>query len=171
MESPGYFGHDCSVGFQGLCLVAEQTPDLKHCIFTAFDPVKGRGQEVARVDTQPLGWDLSPDGSRLAMVTDEQGERRVRIVSLPSGATHNLDVKGMSGMFFLRWSADGEGMFISDESPRGQTLLYLDLHGNAHPVWKQSGSLRYFAVPSPNGRFLALSDFTQNSNVWMIENF
>ena len=38
--------------------------------FTEFDPVRGRGQEVARVKAQRLlAWDLSPDGTANAIAT------------------------------------------------------------------------------------------------------
>jgi hypothetical protein len=55
-----------------LCAIAERSSDGKQIIFTAFDPLKGRGREITRVDVEPTGrgyiWDLSPDGTRIALL-------------------------------------------------------------------------------------------------------
>src|SRR5262249_3903148 len=56
----------CPSQAQGSCVAAEVEQDA--VVFTAFDPVQGRKNEVARVSGSPttLFWDLSPDGSRIA---------------------------------------------------------------------------------------------------------
>jgi len=56
-----------------LCLIAEHRPDFKQLVFTAIDALKGRGNELARFDTSPNDyyeymWDLSPDGTQIAIV-------------------------------------------------------------------------------------------------------
>src|SRR5262249_53327946 len=65
-----------------LCVVAETTGDRKRMIVSAFDPVKGRGSELAHFtlgEDKTLGvdhlliCDLSPDGSRLALAQSPAG--------------------------------------------------------------------------------------------------
>ena len=51
------------------------------------------------------------------------------------------------------------------------TLLYVDLKGHATAVWDQKGNPTTWGVPSPDGRQLAVTSLTVDSNVWMIENF
>jgi WD40-like Beta Propeller Repeat len=145
MDSPGWFYHSCSVRAGGPCVVAERTPDCKQLVFTAFDPIKGRGQELARMNTDPsrhfYGWNLSPDGSKLAVLTDAKQENQIRIFSLPGGESHDLTVEGWSGFNIVNWSADGKAMILSARSPHGTTLVYVDLEGHAHPLWEQTGRL------------------------------
>jgi hypothetical protein len=65
----------CSVAPATLCVLAEETPDNKQLIFTAFHPMKGRRAELLRVDTDPAAiyeWALSPDGTRIAVLTPNE---------------------------------------------------------------------------------------------------
>jgi Tol biopolymer transport system component len=157
-----------------LCLVGERTEDQRQLIFTAFDPVKGRGREVTRIETKPgfaYNWNLSLDGSQIAVLFPT-GENRIRLLPLAGGAPHDLVVERCSGFRFPpNWSPDGKGFYVSSRSPRGATLLYIDLNGHASPMWEQKGSFETWGVPSPDGRHLAIQGWTVNSNVWMLENF
>jgi len=171
METQGWEFHACATRPGGPCVVAEQTPDRKQFVFTAFDPVKGRGQEVAKTDTEPLGYNLSPDGSRLAVITDNERGNQIRIFTLPSGAEHDLTVEGWSGLRSLGWLADGKGMTVSSVSAQGCTLLSVDLEGHAQPLWEQRASPWCYANASRDGRYLAISAAAVNSNIWMVEDF
>jgi Tol biopolymer transport system component len=171
MDVRGFNFFSCSTHRGGLCVVAEQTADLKQYVFTSFDPVKGRGREVARVDTAAQGWNVSPDGSMLAVVTGKERENQIRIFSVPGGAAHDLTVQGWSNVFYVNWLADGKSMTVESLTPKACTLLSVDLQGNAHPLWEHRASDVCFGVASRDGRYLAISASTISSNVWMIENF
>ena len=63
-----------------LCAVAETTADRKQTIVSVFDPVKGRGPELARFDLDPVPnedhWplcDISPDGTHLVISGSPEG--------------------------------------------------------------------------------------------------
>jgi hypothetical protein len=71
----------------------------------------------------------------------------------------------------VRWALDGKGFYVASSSPRGATLLYIDLKGQASPVWEQKGGVETGDVPSPDGHHLAILGYTVDSNVWMLENF
>jgi len=166
------YGYRCPKASATLCVFCEQTPDRKQLIFTALDPLKGRGRELARFDADPTAdydWDLSPDASFIDIRKNR--EPRISMLSLTGKEPRELIVKGWGTLINLDWAADGKGLFTSGLVQRGSVLLYVDLQGNAHPLWEQRGSLVTWAIASPDGRHLALSGWTTNTNFWMLENF
>jgi Tol biopolymer transport system component len=172
LASPRLDDYRCARAPATLCLVSEPTGDRKQLVFTTFDPVKGRGHEVIRVATEARAfdhWDLSPDGSQIALLW--RRENRVRLLPLAGGKPRDLVVSGWLGLNSLDWSPDGKGLYVSSRSPRGATLLYIDLNGRASPIWEQKGSYVVWGDPSPDGRHLAILGWTRDSNVWMLENF
>jgi eukaryotic-like serine/threonine-protein kinase len=174
LTAHGFYDNPCARAPATLCLVAERPEDQKQLVFTAFDPLKGRGREVTRIATDPgrdYVWDLSPDGSQIAM-SFPAGENRIRLLPLGGGEPRDLVVKGWSGFGGgLAWSPDGKGFYVGSSSPRGATLLYIDLKGQPSVMWVLKGSVLTFGVPSPDGRHLAIEGYTVDSNVWMLENF
>jgi hypothetical protein len=61
------FNYRCAKSPAKVCVIAELTPEPKQFVFTAFDPLEGRGRELNRFDIgadPAYGWDLSPDGTR-----------------------------------------------------------------------------------------------------------
>lgn len=152
LTAHGYTGHRCARAPATLCLLGEQTGDQRQLIFTAFDPIKGRGREVLRVATEPgfgYNWDLSPNGAQLA-ISFPAGENRIRLLALEGGASRDLVVNGWYGFNSgPDWSPGGKGFYVSSLSPRGATLLYIDLNGHANALWEQKGGLRHGAsLPS-----------------------
>jgi hypothetical protein len=112
-----------------------------------------------------------PMGSQVAVLFPAEGNR-IRLLPLGGGAPHELFVKGWSGFFNgPDWSPDGRGFYIQSASPRGPTLLYIDVKGHATAVWEQKGGSGTWADPSPDGRHLAILGSMVDGNVWMIENF
>ena len=90
LTANGYTGHRCARDPATLCLLGEQTGDQRQLIFTAFDPINGRGREVMKVATKPgfgYNWDLSPDGSQLA-ISFPAGENRIRLFALAQDPTY-----------------------------------------------------------------------------------
>jgi len=47
----------------------------------------------------------------------------------------------------------------------------VDFQGNAQFLWEQAGGIDTYAVPSPDGRHLALRAWNVEGNLWMMENF
>jgi serine/threonine protein kinase/Tol biopolymer transport system component len=174
LTAHGWSTHSCARAPVTLCVVGERTEDEKQLVFTAFDPVKGRGGEITRVETDPRAWypwQLSPDGSQIAMLFPAE-ENRVRLMPLGAGAPRDSVVSGWHGLTDgPNWSPDGKGFYVGSSSPSGVTLLYIDVNGQASPVWEQKANLDIWTVPSPDGRHLAIEGWTVNSNVWMLENF
>jgi serine/threonine protein kinase len=164
----------CSKAPSNLCVIGERTPDRQHLILTAFDPIKGRGPELARLDTDPANtynWDISPDGTRIAVLKyDSQGP--IRILSLSGQVLQEVSLNGWRfGGTGFDWASDGQGLFICSPTVRGSTLLHVDLHGNVHVLWEQKGSTQAFGISSPDSRHLAIYGASSNSNIWMMEGF
>ena len=80
-------------------------------------------------------------------------------------------MKGWNTLENLNWAINGQGFFTSGVLQQGSVLLYVDLDGNAFPLWEQRGSRYVWGVPSPNGRHLAFTGTTTNSNIFLMENF
>lgn len=160
----------CARSPSTLCTFAERTPDRKVLVFTAFDPIRGRGHELARFATDPnedyFGWSLSPDSTRIAII--KTGGNHVYVLPLDGSAVRDLNVAGWSGFNTFGWSVDSKGFFIGNTRAN---LLFVDLNGKAHPLWQQKSGSYTWGEPSPDGRYLAIFGQEFNGNMWMIENF
>jgi Tol biopolymer transport system component len=165
-------GYWCARSPSTLCAFAERTPDRKELVFTAFDPIRGKGQELSRFGTDPnadYGWSLSPDGTRIAICKTEGNH--VYVLPLDGSPVRDLTVAGWSGFNSFDWSVDGKGFFASNTKGLGSTLLFVDLNGKPHLLWQQKSGPYTWGVPSPDGRNLAIFGQEFNGNMWMIENF
>jgi serine/threonine protein kinase len=164
----------CSKPLIHLCVIVEVTEDRKQMVVTAFDPVKGRGPELARFDADPnvqepyCICEISPDGSLLAVKQGDEGP--IHILSLRGLPEQVIQPKGLNLGGDYHWAADGRGLYVNSTIKGKTALLYVDLQSNAHVVWEMNGGYTW-GIPSPDGRHLAILGWTQNSNVWMMENF
>ena len=81
-------------------------------------------------------------------------------------------MKDWSAINALDWAADGKTLWVSASTTAGtNAMLNVDLRGRARTVWEQTKMTVGWAIPSPDGRHLALLQASGNSNVWMVENF
>jgi Tol biopolymer transport system component len=162
----------CARPPSNLCAIAEASDDHKQVVVTAYDPIKGRGAELARFDIGAGDrWfcDLSPDGTHLAATPSAEGP--VQIFPLGGQAKRTLPVKGLNNILALNWAADGKGLFVTNRINDGTVLLHVDLRGNVKRLWKSGGGPENPGRPSPDGRHLAIQTWTSTSNIWMMENF
>jgi hypothetical protein len=170
---PGPFS--CAKPPSNLCVIPEQTEDLKQMVVTAFDPVKGRGRELARfqldrdvdVLVDNLVCDLSPDGTRLAIARSP--ESPIEIHSLQAQPARTIPSPTSTKLVLIKWAADGKSFFVSRKDQGRTELLHMDLRGNTKPLYKCFQGC--FGWPSPDGRHLAINETKQNTNMWMMENF
>lgn len=91
--------------------------------------------------------------------------------SLDGRPPQDIAVKDWPRLEGINWAADGRGWFTSAKSETGIVLLYVDLRGQAHPLWEMQGDGSAYGLPSPDGRYLAICSTAGNSNVWMMESF
>jgi hypothetical protein len=111
-------------------------------VFTAFDPVRGKGQELSRFATDPNAeygnWSLSPDGKQIGII--KTGGNHIFLLPLDGSAVRDITVAGWSGSNTFCWSVDGKGFFISNTTGLGATQLFVDLKGKAYALWQQKSA-------------------------------
>jgi eukaryotic-like serine/threonine-protein kinase len=166
----------CSRLPSNICVIAEQSEDRKQMIVSIFDPIKGRGSELARFDfDQELAvlevpaCVISPDGTRLAIARSP--ESPIEIHSLHGQLMRRIPSQSVGELIWLAWSANQNGLFVTRKAQSGNELLYLDVQGNVTSLRKCIGGETCLGMPSPDGRHLAIIDRNQSANMWMMENF
>jgi eukaryotic-like serine/threonine-protein kinase len=166
----------CARAPSKLCVIQETTEDSKQRIVTAFDPLAGRGAELARFDVDPSDIDphqpagpLSPDGTRIAALRGGRALGIITILSLRGGSTHVIKARGWNNLQVLDWAANGKSLFVLTGTYPKLAILNVDMHGNAHLL---RDNVRDSNLPaSPDGRHLAFMSENEDSNMWMMENF
>ena len=169
--------HECARSPANLCVVIEASRELDRLTVTALDPIRGKGKLLRTIETvgpEGFGHSLSPDGSTLAIARGDEPEIHIRLLSMTGGPDRDLAVKGWPSIASIEWSADGKGLYCGSASPQGGTLLYVDLKGTARVLWHSrelDGGPFIGGVPSPDGRYLALTGAISHNTAWMVEGF
>jgi Tol biopolymer transport system component len=175
METRNVIAFRCARAPASLCVIFETNKDQKQLVITAFDPLKGRGKVLRTIDEDPSHTysetELSPDGSTVSISRGGEPEIHIRLLSLSGAPDHEFTVKGWPNITGLDRSPDGKGYYCGSVSPQGNTLLYVDLKGNARVLWQYKGGGSIYGLPSPDGLHLAILGQVLNSNVWMVEGF
>jgi eukaryotic-like serine/threonine-protein kinase len=152
--------------------VLRTTVRREYHIYYDLDPVTGKGRELARIKWIPgiLGdWDVSPDGKYVAFPHHDSHEARIRVVALEprphDSREREVELKGLTNIRGLVWSADPDAWFVSVDTTVGNRLLYVRLDGR----FQSLGDIQGWAVPSPDGRRVAFLDRILAANAWMID--
>jgi Tol biopolymer transport system component len=141
-------------------------------IFIGFDPRFKQKRELGRftfIDPKAFyGGMLSPDATQIVISRPAAGD--IYLLNLQTKALRKIIVKNWTNFVSMDWTADGKGLFVSALQPAG-VLLHIDLHGNAQVLWQPGGEQPVWALPSPDGKHVAMPADSVNLNVWMMENF
>jgi Tol biopolymer transport system component/DNA-binding winged helix-turn-helix (wHTH) protein len=164
--------HQCARAPASVCIYSVME-DGSLTFFT-FDPFQGKGSQVFQMKDglpQLYNWSLSPDGTTLAIAKGKWGdeEPRIHLVPVNGSADRWLTVPGWPGTASLDWAADSKGLWASSVGEEENTLLYIDLQGRAFPVWHPRKMSVGWAIPSRDGRYVALNVSSGSANVWMVE--
>ena len=102
------------------CVLAEA--DETQVKFTAFDPAAGRKGELLKVPAEAdfTSWDLSRDGSRVAIATFDHKASEVKIVTLADKATTKLSAMPWTQLAAVGWAADGKSLFLASYPSLGR---------------------------------------------------
>jgi Tol biopolymer transport system component len=156
------------------CALGEKTGnDLN---FYSLDPVRGKGKQLGNAVVRPFfgwDWDVSPDGSRLALIGVAGHDGRIDILNFSDGTWHEISLERPLGLLFsISWAADGKGFFVTSWQNNSNDLLHVTLAGKIDPLIRNGyrQAIRKL-LPSPDGKYLAYQGDTTDSNVWMLENF
>src|SRR5262249_33216225 len=111
---------------------------------------------------------ISPDGALLAITRGPDAP--IEIHSLRGEPTRIIPARGIDKITVVKWAPDETGLFVSKQLYDGGEIVYVDLRGRTHSLWRSHGGT-CFGRPSPDGRHLAIYDWEWSKNVWMMENF
>jgi Tol biopolymer transport system component/DNA-binding winged helix-turn-helix (wHTH) protein len=144
--------------------------------FFTFDPVKGKGAELqaAEVDGDNFDWVLSPNGKYLAWARNRTTlkEFGVRVLSLAEGWKRDIAVPGWAEIYGLDWAADSKSLWAAANNRRGaRALLNVGFDGKVRTTMSNQNAFLEWAIPSPDGRHLAIVQDSNTSNVWLLESF
>jgi Tol biopolymer transport system component/DNA-binding winged helix-turn-helix (wHTH) protein len=146
-------------------------------VFMTFDPAAGKEKELTRIEDPEwysYNWTLSPDGSTLALSRKHRTQEpaAIRLLPVAGGTERTIAFQAWSGIAYIDWAADGRSLWVRASSPAGtQTLLNVDLHGKVKPVLQESEMELGWAIPSPDGRNVAIWEASSSSNAWLLEDF
>ena len=173
-EAKGISNLDCTGRIANLCIYSTDTEDGRGVVFTAFDPIAGKGKELLRIPADPGGynWMLSPDGSEVAFLNGPASPLRVQLISVRGRESRTIEVKGKYlGSSSIGWALDSRSFFVGIEGTDSATLMKVNQNGNAQPIWHQPQRGVIWGTPSPDGRHFAMNSSASNKNVWLIDNF
>jgi Tol biopolymer transport system component len=162
------------------CLVGSELPCLvgyihgNEYVFISIDVDSGHTEELLRISHHPpfTNWELSRDGSTLAVVHND--DDTIRLISVSTGQEKTVHVQGWTSFEFVTWSADGQRLFINAgfASTGGfPDLLSVDLDGSATVLRRAPSQWHVYPVTSPDGRYLAFSSMPFHGNAWLISGF
>src|SRR5262249_790677 len=130
--------------------------------------------EIRSINAYDFNWSLSPDGKMLATARRE-GVREnpsIRILPLGDGEEKLIPVPGWVGVGSIDWAADSKSISATGyASSSEKTLVNITLSGRVRPLFTEKEMILGWAIPSPDGKHLAIWKAHGDSNVWMLENF
>ena len=183
LEAPAIGNFVCSHAPATICAFGQEKP--KELVISVFDPAIGEPHEVATLQKQTaefIGPEIRGIGDwALGAFPGRKVNRGVYLrrhqqpnpAALAFRSTQSraygeklewLHVPRLGGRF--------EGAVCQQQSCGFQAKLAdVDLAGNAHQIWEVNHVWASWAIPSRNGKYLAILAPTADSNVWMAENF
>jgi len=169
----GKYNYGCGSSPSSSC-VASELKDGQLSFFH-LDPVKGRGEEIGRIGYKApdARWDLSPDGTRLAIVDNYEEKAEIRILNLADRMVTVLPVRDWkwNTLQQISWTADGKSWFAYTNSDSYSALLSIDASGNPKILQKIPAGYVSSIVPSPDGKRLAFTKMVYAIDVMLLENF
>ena len=145
-------------------------------VIREFDPMKGQGAELGRIKVGAPGawmsWDISPDGTQVAISGTEDLGSRVRIYNLKDHTQR--DVKIGEGFAFLSvtWSSDGHELYVAGQKGMEQFVIArIELSGHFKLLTTKPIAYYIGVTASPDGKYAAYMEQTTDSNVYLLENF
>jgi serine/threonine protein kinase/Tol biopolymer transport system component len=144
--------------------------------FYVLDPVNGKGKRLGSIEivSRFMGWNVSPNGSELALVDEDKYPHKIKILTFATSSWREIAVEPAAVYLQdIGWSADGKGFFAISNTPNGQSLLHVTMDGKVQQLFKieAMGPSMSDPLASPDGRYVAFGKQTWNSNVWILDHF
>jgi Tol biopolymer transport system component/DNA-binding winged helix-turn-helix (wHTH) protein len=182
LEVPGLKDYQCARLPSTLCIYGEIESKSEYVRFFSFDPAGAKGTEllIGKMKTEggPDFWNLSPDGKYLvtAKSQDPYQAPTLRIFDLADATERYIPVPRIGLITGMDWAANSKSIWVGGYMGRGawgtrSGVLNVALSGRVKVALDGLNPTIWFAIPSPDGRRLALGGNTQSSNMWLLENF
>jgi Tol biopolymer transport system component len=156
-----------------LCILSERDEANHEIVFYGFTVLGGRiGESVpvaADAGASP-SWDLSPDGSMLAIDGLNARKDHIRILEWESGSSRAVTLGLGQSAAGLAWTPDGRALLVATSSVRHFSIVRLHLDGDSDVLWTGPDAVNQ-PIMSPDQKKIAFSLAMHSSNAWLIENF
>ncbi len=177
LQGVGISNQQCARLPSTVCVLSRFEPGQER--FFYFDLEKGLGAEITKAEIRSINaydfnWSLSPDGQMLAMAKREgiQDLPAIRILPLGEGEEKTISVPGWAGVGSVDWAADSKSVWATAyANGGGKSLVNVALNGKVRSMLTEKEMTLGWAIPSPDGKRLAIWKAHGDSNVWMLENF
>jgi hypothetical protein len=145
--------------------------------FYEFDSENGKSNLMFKISDPEwslYNWTLSPDGTQMALAKKlrAQDEAEIQIMSLRGGSTRKIALKQWRSVRSIDWAADGKSIWTCASPREGEEVIVnVDLQGHVKAAVQEPSPYIGWAIPSQDGKRLAIWEASGASNVWMLENF
>ena len=175
LTETGISNLQCARTHSNVCIFSQFSTE--RLTFYTFDPVTGQKSLLKSIQDPEWfleNWSLSADGSTLALAKKHRGATQaiIRILRVDGTGERTLNLDDWFAISYMDWAADGKSLWVNASSAAGTpTLLNVKLEGKVIPSLEETEMQLGWAVPSPDGRHVALWKSEQSSNVWLLEGF
>jgi hypothetical protein len=148
-----------------------------HMVFSTFDLATGKRTKIHSIEDPEwflMNWTLSSDGRTLALAKKHHNPlpADILLLDLRDGKQRSLVLDNWFSIGCLDFAADGKSIWVNAVSPEGvQTLLNVNLHGKVSAALEEKDMDLGWAIPSPNGREVAIWLSAASSNAYLLEGF
>ena len=170
-----FWGMSCANRGANFCAYGEYVNDRHEFVIWEFDPIKGKGKQLAKIAIQPQDihyWDLAPDGSQIAVADSSENSNEITFLKIATNETRKLVIKGYDNIHSLRFSNDSESIFCGVVKGNDTWVVRVDRDGATLPMTRSGTSdFTTWALISPDGRHLAIRSINVDGNAWLLEDF
>jgi hypothetical protein len=111
-----------------------------------------------------------PSGEGIAFVVpDAEPRNRIRIVPFDGSTPTDITVQDASALANLDWLPDGSGLFTTNLTATHTDLLLVRPNGRSTVLWSGDARGGVWAVPSLEGKRLALCMQTRQSDAFLLD--
>jgi len=120
-----------------------------------------------------MGTTLLPDGQAFAYIVPTVGgpQNRIRVFSLKGLPPKDIIVHRATRLESLDGLLSEIGFLSTDVRPKHRDLLLIRPDGTSQVLWSPKELMPTFAIPSPDGKHVAISAESRQSNAWMLTDF
>jgi serine/threonine protein kinase len=142
-------------------------------VFKRFDPRRGRGRTLGSVAAGVRSyWDLSPDGTRAAIV-DADAIASLRVLSFGDKTAHAVPLDRQVALASVSWAPDGGSWYVLSAGAEGAGpwyVLRVMPDGRTIPLIRPQIWM-YSCAASPDGRYVTYTSNTGDASLWLLEDF